>query len=471
MNASVNFFLNPGDQEASIQVRRATTSEWAADNPVLLEGELGVDTTTGLIRVGNGVDPWSSLQPQAQLTNATNSTSTTVGASALAVKTAYDRADAAYSRADTAYNHADTATRLTAGSNGQILSAQSSSPGGFQWIDNVTEDVRLLVKNTTGAALSKGQVVYVNGAASDLPTVALAQANTEAASSKTAGVVLQQISDNSTGYILLSGILKNVNTVGLTAGQALWLSTSTAGAVTNTRPSPPNYSVFIGYASKISSSGEIFVMIQNSFRLNDLNNVSINSPITLANNDGLIYDSSTSRWINHPLELAKVADFSYASNTSSIATSSIPQTHRDLKVVFDKMKSSSASQGLSPILFVNNTYTIFTAQSVGQYGTAANQLNNTYNSNIYMFPGYNSVGYSGWTEHGTIELTINNYSSTTSGKTGFWRHIGVGSNGYVMHASGSVFINTTAAISNVGVYGNPDYLAGAALRLYLVGAK
>ena len=29
MEATVNFFLNPQDQEASIQIRRATSSQWA----------------------------------------------------------------------------------------------------------------------------------------------------------------------------------------------------------------------------------------------------------------------------------------------------------------------------------------------------------------------------------------------------------------------------------------------------------
>ena len=457
MNASVNFLLNPGDQEASIQVRRATSYQWAADNPVLLEGELGVDTTTGLIRVGNGVDQWSSLVTQAQLTNAINSTSTTVGASALAVKTAYD--------------HADTATRLPAGSNGQILSAQSSAASGFEWINNVSDGTRLLVKNVTGLSLTKGQVVYVNGGSSDFPTVAPAQANTEAASAKTAGIVLGEISNNNTGYILLSGMLKEVNTVGLTAGQALWLSPSTAGAVTNTRPSWPNYAVFIGYAPKISSSGEIFVMIQNRFNLNDLNNVSINSPVTLANNDSIIYDSSTDRWINHATDFLKAADFSYSSSTNAVATYSIPQTHKDLKIVFDKLKSSSASTMISPTLFVNSTYNIFAAQSSGQYGTTFSQIASTYGSNLYFFPGYNSVALSGSAEHATIELVIYDYSSTTSKKTAVWRHVASGASGYTMLSSGVAFINTTAAISDVGIFGPINYAAGAACKLYLMGAK
>lgn len=44
-----------------IQLRRGTTTEWEATNPILAEGELGYDTTTGGFKVGNGVDDWTAL--------------------------------------------------------------------------------------------------------------------------------------------------------------------------------------------------------------------------------------------------------------------------------------------------------------------------------------------------------------------------------------------------------------------------
>jgi hypothetical protein len=145
MEATVNFFLNPQDQEASLQIRRATSIQWDADNPVLLEGELGVDTTTGFIKVGNGVDSWSSLLPQAQLTNEIDSTSTTVGASALAVKTAYDHAASAIrpsivdAKGDLIVGTApDTATVLPVGQNNSILVANSSAASGVSWTSSIS---------------------------------------------------------------------------------------------------------------------------------------------------------------------------------------------------------------------------------------------------------------------------------------------------------------------------------------------
>ena len=51
-----------------IQIRRATSSEWTAANPILLSGEFGLDTTTGQVRVGNGSNNWAALSPLGTMT-------------------------------------------------------------------------------------------------------------------------------------------------------------------------------------------------------------------------------------------------------------------------------------------------------------------------------------------------------------------------------------------------------------------
>lgn len=42
-------------------MRRASASSWSTNNPVLANGELGIDLTTYLTKIGNGVDPWNDL--------------------------------------------------------------------------------------------------------------------------------------------------------------------------------------------------------------------------------------------------------------------------------------------------------------------------------------------------------------------------------------------------------------------------
>lgn len=41
--------------------RRGTAAQWAGANPVLSAGEIGFETDTGLLKIGNGVDDWGSL--------------------------------------------------------------------------------------------------------------------------------------------------------------------------------------------------------------------------------------------------------------------------------------------------------------------------------------------------------------------------------------------------------------------------
>lgn len=44
-----------------IQLRRGTAQEWTTANPVLAEGEPGIEKDTGLVKYGNGVDAWNAL--------------------------------------------------------------------------------------------------------------------------------------------------------------------------------------------------------------------------------------------------------------------------------------------------------------------------------------------------------------------------------------------------------------------------
>lgn len=44
-----------------IQVRRGTTAQWTAANPILAAGEPGYDTTLEVFKIGNGTDRWLTL--------------------------------------------------------------------------------------------------------------------------------------------------------------------------------------------------------------------------------------------------------------------------------------------------------------------------------------------------------------------------------------------------------------------------
>ena len=44
-----------------IQLRNDTAANWTASNPVLAQGEMGIESDTNLIKIGDGVNNWNDL--------------------------------------------------------------------------------------------------------------------------------------------------------------------------------------------------------------------------------------------------------------------------------------------------------------------------------------------------------------------------------------------------------------------------
>jgi len=162
-----------------------------------------------------------------------------------------------------------------------------------------TTTLKCLVRNITGATIPKKSAVYINGASGNRPTINYSQANSESTSSKTFGLTESDILHNGVGYVVVEGQLNNVDTSMFTEGQLLWLSPTVPGGLTTTKPSAPNHMVFIGYVVRAHpTEGTIEVKIQNGFELEELHNVSAQSP-----NDGdvLVYDGATQLWKNQAI--------------------------------------------------------------------------------------------------------------------------------------------------------------------------
>lgn len=113
--------------------------------------------------------------------------------------------------------------------------------------------------NKTGADIANGKVVYISGAHSQRPKIVLAQSNADA-SGKAIGVTTQEIKDNNTGYVTISGIVHDLNTGSFTAGDTVYLSATSAGGLQNTAPAFPNYCIEIGTVLfSDTTAGEICV--------------------------------------------------------------------------------------------------------------------------------------------------------------------------------------------------------------------
>jgi hypothetical protein len=183
----------------------------------------------------------------------------------------------------------------------KLVSAQQSQASRISNLERnepqlVATTVKQLVNNRTGLTLTKGQAVYISGAQGNRVTVDLAKANTESTSSKTFGVVEANIANNQSGFIITEGSLPQVNTAAFAEGAALWLSPTTGGGWTTTKPQAPNHIVLVGFVERSHAvNGSIFVKTQNGFELDELHSVKITSPT-----DGqyLRYQASTGLWIN-----------------------------------------------------------------------------------------------------------------------------------------------------------------------------
>jgi hypothetical protein len=161
---------------------------------------------------------------------------------------------------------------------------------------NVGQELFILAKSSDGSERTKGKAVYVTGSDGNNKLVAYAQGNTEAASSKTIAVMAETISGGNKGFAATFGLVRNINTLALTEGAAVWLSPTVPGGLTSTKPTAPDNAVFIGYCVRSNqNNGVIYVNIQNGYELEELHNVKITSP---TNGQSLVYDTATNLWVN-----------------------------------------------------------------------------------------------------------------------------------------------------------------------------
>jgi hypothetical protein len=108
---------------------------------------------------------------------------------------------------------------------------------------HIGKSIWSVIKNSTGSLIPKGSVVYVNGTdGAGTATIALAKAD-NALTSQANGIITQDIANGSKGYMTYLGAVYNLDTSSFSEGDTLYLSPTTAGALTATKPSYPNYSM------------------------------------------------------------------------------------------------------------------------------------------------------------------------------------------------------------------------------------
>ena len=172
----------------------------------------------------------------------------------------------------------------------------------FQILGVAPNQMFAYITNADSVTINRGQPVYAFGATGDRMTVKLADNTTEATSSKTVGLVFSSsIAPNQKGYIITQGVIDGINTGMFTAGDTLYVGNS-PGAKTNVLPLAPNHLTRIGIVERANAgNGQIYVLVQNGFQLDELSDVDITT-VTPVNNDLLVYTTGTNNlWKNRSL--------------------------------------------------------------------------------------------------------------------------------------------------------------------------
>lgn len=215
------------------------------------------------------------------------------------------------------------------------------------------------VYNGSGTAMTKGQVVYIVGAQGNRVDVRLAQANAESTSANTIGFVAEPIAAGAEGWVQTTGPLPKLNTSTLTAGQTVYLSPTTPGAYTTTKPTAPNHLVILGFVERVSATvGSIFLKIDNGYELDELHNVNISSP---TGGQLLAYDQTNGYWKNLTLTDGTGISVTEAAGGAITVTNTAP----DQTVVLTQGGATT----------ITGTYPNFTISSVNTtYGAATSTV-------------------------------------------------------------------------------------------------
>ena len=176
-----------------------------------------------------------------------------------------------------------------------------------------------------GTTFTAGQAVYISSVNGQNKIVSKAQANNELSSSRTLGLLKQNLAANAFGYVVTQGLLTGLDiTVANTVseGDPVWLSPTVAGGLVfgeANKPSSPNHLVYLGVVVKKNGStkvNQIEVKIQNSNELAELSDVKLTSPAT---NDFLLYNSSQNYWENKtPSEVQAIINSTTAPRVSYV---------------------------------------------------------------------------------------------------------------------------------------------------------
>jgi len=275
---------------------------------------------------------------------------------------------------------------------------------------DVGQTLYAYVTNDEAVTITKGQPVYMYAAQGDRVSVKLAYNTGDSTSAKTLGLCAENIAAGQAGMVLCQGVQDGLNLSAFNPGDTLYLG-ATAGTLTATKPYAPNHLVYIGVVERANAgNGRLYVRVQNGYELDELHNVSAQSP---SNGQTIIYNATTSLWQKGNLTAG--TGISIGNGAGSITvTNSAP----------DQTVSITAGTGITR----TGTYPNFTItnsapdQTVSLTGAGTTSISGTYpsftvTSNDQYTGTVTSVGGTGTVNGISLSGTVTSSGNLTLGGT------------------------------------------------------
>ena len=292
------------------------------------KGTWNASTNTPTLASSTGTTNWYYVVSVSGSTNLNGITDWVAGDWAIYNGTAWQKID--QTNLVTSVNGQTGAVSLTytdVNAIGSITSTDSSvsistTTGVANLSVNTSPNVVVQVRNTTGATLTKGTAVYISGATGQVPTVTKAIASGDPTSAQTLGVMSADLGNNTNGNVTIIGLVTEIDTSAYTDGAQLYLSPTTAGTLTATKPYAPNHLVYVAiveYAHAIH--GKLFVKVQNGYELDELHNVYAQTP---SNGQTILWNGTTNLW--ESASITGTASQVTVTNAAGSVTLSLPST-------------------------------------------------------------------------------------------------------------------------------------------------
>jgi hypothetical protein len=217
---------------------------------------------------------------------------------------------------------------------------------------NIGQESWIRVRNVTGSSIANGQAVYISGsdATTGLVTIALARADA-LATADAVGLTTETIANGATGYVTAFGEVHDLNTSSFTAGATVYISATTAGALTTTRPSQPNFTNPIGFVGVSNASTGTVVVLAGKTRAG----ASTAGAVLFGGSDGFTKENATNfLWDNTNSRLTLISPSTTDEHYSVRGEASGSSTNQIIGVWGEATNTGAGNTGTIGILASGN---------------------------------------------------------------------------------------------------------------------